>query len=312
MQQSLTVIKIVVPVFLALFFGYFSRQKKIISKEGIAGMRTFIVNFALPVALFRAVGSISYSSDTLVLVVVIFLACAVAFSLGFVLLKLFPKSPRMLPFLITCTESGMIGLALFALLFGIENLPFIAQIGLGCDIFVFTIYSIILRSRDGKGGVLKEVIHNMVTSPIFIGIFLGIIAGTSGLYALVMKTGAGMVLGGVFELFASPITFVMLFVVGYSIKVYKSTIKQVLLTSITRILVMGALCAGVILLLNQLITLDRRTMWAIILLFSLPGPYILPVLASREEDRSFASTALSFHMLISTGIFFVIATLAAG
>lgn len=87
----------------------------------------------------------------------------------------------MLPFLITCTEAGMLGFAFYILLFGVEKLPFVAQAALGCDIFVFTIYSAVLRSRDNNGG-LKETIGTMITSPIFIAIVSGVIIGVSGLY----------------------------------------------------------------------------------------------------------------------------------
>jgi malate permease and related proteins len=311
MEQTITVLKIVIPVFLALFFGNFSKRKNIITGTGIDGLKGFVVNFALPVALFRAFASIQYSADMIISVVIIFLACSIAFLLGLLLLKMFPKLPRMLPFLVTCTEAGMLGFALFSLLFGVEKLPFVAQAALGCDMFVFTIYSAVLRSRSGNGGI-KAVLDGMVSSPIFIAIVLGVLMGASGSFEALMVLSISEIFGGILDLFASPITFVMLFVVGYSIDLSASNLKNALYASGIRVAVMGTLCVLVLLVLSQLIALDRYLMWAIILLFSLPGPYILPVLADNEEDQNFASTALSVHMLISIGIFSIIATFAAG
>ncbi len=311
MEQFNTVLKIIIPVFLALFFGNFSKHKKIITGAGIEGLKSFVVNFALPVALFRAFASIDYSTDMVISVAVIFLACGTAFLLGFMLLKMFPELPQMLPFLITCTEAGMLGFALFSLLFGIEKLHFVAQAALGCDIFVFTIYSAILRSRSGKGGA-RVVLSSMVSSPIFIAIVLGIISGASGAFVMLMQQGIGEIFGGILDLFASPITFVMLFVVGFSIDLSANNLKKALIISGIRIVVMGTLCVLVLLVLNQLIAIEGHLMWAIILLFSLPGPYILPVLVDNENDQSFASTALSVHMLVSIGIFSIIATLTVG
>lgn len=310
MENTITILKIIVPVFLALFFGNFSKRKKIITDAGIDGLRGFVVNFALPVALYRAFASIKYSGDMVISVAVIFTACGIAFSIGFLLLKIFPKLPRMLPFLITCTEAGMLGFALFSLLFGVEKLPFVAQAALGCDIFVFTIYSAKLRSRSGTGGS-KAVFHGMISSPVFIAIVLGVIMGATGSYKALIACGPGEIFSGVLDLFASPITFVMLFVVGYSINLSVSSLKNALYASGIRIVVMGTLCVLVILILSQLIALDRYLMWAIILLFSLPSPYILPVLADNKEDQNFASTALSVHLLISIGIFSIIAALTA-
>lgn len=311
MNQTITVLKIIVPVLLALCIGYYSKKKKIITDEGIGGLKTFVVNFALPAALFRAFASIRYSTDMVISCAVIFFACAVAFSLGFLFIKLFPKLPPMLPFLVTCTEAGMIGFAFYIQLFGVGQLPFVAQAALGCDIFVFTIYSAVLRSRDNNGG-LKETISSMITSPIFIAIVSGVIIGASGLFTKVIDLRIGSVVSAILELLASPITFVMLFVVGYSIDLSAKNILKALYVSVIRIVVMGSMCAVVLLLLNQLITLNRYLTWAIILLFTLPGPYILPVLARKEDNRNFASTALSLHMLISTGIFCIIAALIVG
>jgi len=311
MENIITTLRIVIPVFLALFFGNFSKRKKIITGAGIHGLKGFVVNFALPVALFRAFASIQYSSDMVISVVVIYLACGIAFLLGFLLLRMFPKLPRILPFLITCTEAGMLGFALYSLLFGVEKLPFVAQAALGYDIFVFTIYSAKLRSLSGNGGA-KTVLHGMVSSPIFIAIVLGVLMGASGAYNALIGCGIGEIFSGILDLFASPITFVMLFVVGYSITLSASNLKKALYASGIRIVVMGTLCVLVLLVLGQLITLDRYLMWAIILLFSLPSPFILPVLADNEEDQNFASTALSLHTLISIGIFCIIAALSAG
>ena len=50
--------------------------------------------------------------------------------------------------------------------------------------------------------------------------------------------------------------------------------------------------------------------WALILLFSLPGPYVLPVFARSEADTRYASSCLSLYTLLSVAMFCVIAVLA--
>ena len=50
--------------------------------------------------------------------------------------------------------------------------------------------------------------------------------------------------------------------------------------------------------------------WALILLFTLPGPYVLPVFARGEADARYASSCLSLYTLLSVAMFCVIAVLA--
>jgi len=195
----------------------------------------------------------------LISVEVIYLTCEIEFLLGFLLLRMFPELPRMLPFLITCTEAGMIGFSLYSLLIGIETLLFIARAAMEYGILAFTIYSVKLRSLSGNGGA-QAVLHALFSRPIFIALVLGVFMGAGGAYMALMEYGIGDIFSGIIDLFASPITFVMLFVVGYSMNQSAGNLKKALYTSDIRIAVMGILCVLVLLVLGRLIELDRYLM----------------------------------------------------
>ena len=52
MSQFISVIKRVFPVFLALVLGYLCKRRRIISPEGIEGLKKLSMSFALPATLF--------------------------------------------------------------------------------------------------------------------------------------------------------------------------------------------------------------------------------------------------------------------
>ena len=51
--------------------------------------------------------------------------------------------------------------------------------------------------------------------------------------------------------------------------------------------------------------------WAVVLMFILPAPFVLPVFAGSQKDTAYISTSLSVYTLISILLFAVIAATAA-
>ena len=69
-------------------------------------------------------------------------------------------------------------------------------------------------------------------------------------------------------------------------------------------------CALCVLFLTWTVGMTDLLRWALILLFTLPGPYVLPVFARGEADARYASSCLSLYTLLSVAMFCVIAVLA--
>ena len=118
MNRVIEVLRTVLPVAVMLFFGILCRKKRLISREGINALKSIVVNITLPAVLLHAFASTTYSLMDVVIPVVMFLLCLAAWALGKFSGRLLGLKSKFVPYLTTGFEAGMLGYALFHMLFG--------------------------------------------------------------------------------------------------------------------------------------------------------------------------------------------------
>ena len=305
MTSIFNTLPIITPVIMVIIAGTLSNKYNLIKEQGIDGMRTFITSIALPAALFKAIGTIKMSSDVIISITVISSSILLIMIIGFLLVKIFPKLNPMTPFLVTSFEAGMLGYPLFILLFGIDKLSSIAIFAVGNDLFVFTIYTALLKKKEGNVN-LKTMLQGMFSSPVFVAIVLGLIFSSTNIYYSFEDTIVIKTLFSVLEFFSQAIACIMLFVIGYGISFSKNNIKQVIIISLIRLVLMGIMAFIVLNFLESLMALDKYMRVAIILLFFTPAPYILPIFSKDKNNRAFTSTVLSVNLITSMIAFAII------
>ena len=178
MDFLLSILQTALPVFLALGLGMLCRSLKFLSREGIDALKKVVLNITLPAVLLNAFATTEYSISTAVLPVSMFLVCCLALALGFGLVKLFRGKSKLAPFIASGFEAGMLGYALFSLLFPEESVSRFAILDLGQTLFVFTLYKILLSGKKS----LKAIASDMVKTPILWAVLAGVILGATGLY----------------------------------------------------------------------------------------------------------------------------------
>ena len=127
MTQTLSVLEMVLPVVIMILIGYFCRVSGILSKDGLGGIKSVISNITLPVVLFKAFYATSYSLDSLLMFSIIFISCSLALGCGF-LLNRFVSDSKLMPYLLSGFEVGMLGYALYGLLAGSDQLSYLSLI----------------------------------------------------------------------------------------------------------------------------------------------------------------------------------------
>jgi hypothetical protein len=58
---------------------------------------------------------------------------------------------------------------------------------------------------------------------------------------------------------------------------------------------------------TRVVSINDYTLYAIILVFSLPPVFLLPVFTSNMEETKYASTVISFYTIVSIFAFVIIA-----
>jgi hypothetical protein len=83
--------------------------------------------------------------------------------------------------------------------------------------------------------------------------------------------------------------------------------KPVLLTVLFRLAVTAILCTAACFTIFRFTSFDKELLMALILMFSLPAPFVIPLFADVEGHENYISTSLSLCTLMTIIIFIGIA-----
>lgn len=294
------------PVLVMIVLGYVCHAKSFIDIRGLQGLKSLISNITLPVVLFNAFFCASYSSRTLVLFVVIYTGFGAALAAGFILKRFNKKHARFMPFLLSGAEGGMLGYALYGLITGAQ--AEFATVDLGQTIFAYTTYLAFLKASDGQQVSANLILKNMMTNKCFVGMLLGIIGGASGLGSLLQSSFYGGIYTALTGMIATPTSAIVLIVVGYELNLKKDLLKPVLKTVLSRVLIMGTLLVLISFLSTKLFGFDKDLQVALMILYALPAPFIIPMFAEVGEEGEYISTTLSVNTLLTLLLFIGIST----
>lgn len=302
----ITVIETALPVFLALALGAWCRASGFLTRDGIDVLKKVVINLTLPFVLFDAFATVQYSLSSMVLPAIIFAICCLMLVLGHVIIRLSGMKSRLAPFLASGFEAGMLGFALFALLFPNESASHFAILVLGQELFIFTLYKTLLSGKTD----LKAICHDFVTSPTLIAVVLGIVVGATGLYGKLTQWGVSGIVSAVTDFISAPTGTIILLTVGFDLVLREIPWRKTLGLIVMRLAVAGAMLA-LLILLNRTVLNGIIFEGAAVLLFILPPPYIIPVVADEPEERVQISSSLSALTLITMVLFAVVSVVVS-
>ena len=300
------VLRTVLPVLLMLAIGMLCRRRRLISREGVNALKNVVVNITLPAVLLNAFASTRYTLMDVAIPLLMFAACLAAWALGRLTMRVLGMKSRFVPFLTTGFEAGMLGYALFEMLYGAGRTAEFARFDLGQVLFVFTVYKLLLGREGREKADLGKLAREMVFSPIIIAIVVGVLLGATGLYRALEASGISSVFDACTTFVSAPTSAIILLTIGYDLVLgdipWASTGKVVAL----RFVIMMVLRTAFILILNALWPAAGLAA-AINVMFILPPPFVLPVFADDAQQRTYVSSALSVSTLVAIAGFAVMA-----
>ena len=308
MNPVLDALRTILPVLLMLFLGALCRRKALISREGIQALKTVAVQIALPAVLLHTFAVTQYSLRDILIPLMMFGVCVAAWLLGKVLGPKLRMASPFVPYLTTGFEAGMLGYALFTLLYGSGRVAEFARIDLGQVLFVFTLYKILLNRDEGKTTSPKQLIREMAFSPIILAIAAGVILGATGLYRALEPSGVTALLDACTDFVSAPTAALILLAIGYDLVFDDIPWKDALSVVGLRLAIMAVL-GGAMFAALRLLWPDMHSEAAVVLMFLLPPPFVLPVFATGENQRTYVSAALSLSTLVSIIGFAVLAVI---
>ena len=301
------ILSMVLPVLTMILLGRLCAARGILNDERHAGLKAIIGDILLPVVLFNAFFTAQYDGKLLLVFALVFSSCLVALLAGFALKRFVKPYDRYMPLLMTSFEGGMLGYALYALVAGQSQTAMYAMVDIGQTMFAYTVFLAALKSAEGGRMSPGAMVSNMVHNKACIGMTLGIVLGALGVHKMIAPTAVGTVLTELISFITAPTSALILLVVGYQLNFSKKLMKPVAITLALRTVVMLAVFGLVSLILFAIIPYDKLLMLALMLQYTLPAPFIIPLFADLKEDGEYVSTSLSMGTLLSVVLFVFVA-----
>lgn len=313
-----------IPVFFLIILGAILGKRGFFSFEMIEGLKKVITFIALPAVLFNAFSHLKVEGKLALLALSVFAACGLMGILGYLFSRLFRLPRPSTVFLFQGFEAGMLGYGLYIALYGQNRVNFFATADLGQVVFVFTVLMAQLkRSEAGEPRVEgsvptgtfhpMELLKNMILSPVILAIALGLLASVFFPEAGDTPWGEGGALVPLLRLLSSLTTPLICLVVGFGLKdlQLRGTGRAFALVGLRLATALGV---GLVVALgiSRALGFPSLQAVAVLVLFILPPPFIIPVFRSAEHDRTFISAVLSLHTVVSIIAVTLLAAIVSG
>lgn len=311
MELALKIAQMVVPVVAMICLGCICRRKQYIDDKGLAGLKGLIGNITLPVVLFNAFLTAQYNGRVLLVFAVVYAGFGIALAFGFMTRAFVKPYDRFMPFLLTSAEGGMLGYALFALLAGNGATSVFATVDIGQTVFAYTVFMSGLKIMDGKKTGVADVVKSLASNKACIGMAAGILLGISGAGALILNSPAAGIVRELISFITAPTAGVILIIVGYELELKKELLGPVLKTVCMRLAILAVVLAAGSFIIFSVTPFDKELFMAMLLMYSLPAPFIIPLYADTGKDGAYISTTLSVGTLMTVVFFIGIAAYSA-
>ena len=309
MNQWMTVLQIITPIFAAVGFGILAKRKNMISAEQMQGLQQYVMKFGLPCVVFNSCYGAKISAEAVT---------SMALVVPLVLLSsvwAFRSREKWggyhnFPMLFSAKETGMLGIPLFMTLFGVEQAYRVGVLDLAQSVIAIPCIAI-LAADAGKNPTVGEITKKVVKSSLLIMSVLGLVLNLSGAAAWMNGVGIGGIITETTGFLSQPVSAAMLFSVGYNFSMGKDSRGEIFRMAAIHFALFAVFCGimqGVLLLLGEV---DAETRWAVLLYCMLPCSYLSPSLGRSEEEYTISSGVCSILTVVSLAIFCVIAAIVA-
>ncbi len=303
------ILEALLPVLLMMGLGAFCKTRGWLKQESINGLKFLATKIILPVAIFHALSTADYSSSIFKIVLIMFCMLLISFGAGF-LVKGFVKPPyrKYVPFLVSVYEGGMMAYPLYTNLCGTENLSQIAVLDIAGLLFGFSVYMSLLRAVDGseKMGV-RDICLDAVKNPAFIATVLGILCGLTGIVRGLLESSAGDLYLICESMITSPLSAIILLIVGYELKPDRALMIPCLKTLLLRMAVQAVMILGVLAAVHRFAGRNQLLDLAVLIYMSAPATFSLQTFVKTEEGSTYIATTNSLYCFISIAVYAIAA-----
>ena len=299
----------VLPIILLCVLGVIIRKTDLLKQSAIDGIKLLVVQFALPAVLFRTFLTMAFQKEYILISLAMFVLLLLLFFVGIAYNRISVLAHVLTLFLMTGFAFGLLGIPLFSIAFGEENLGIISVLGFGHEVFIWFVLITLLRMKlSGEGFGLSSV-KGFIKSPLIISILTGLSLNLLGISRLFETNPLLKGVDQTLQYMGSLATPLILLTIGYGLRFKKEYIIKsigfVLLRFIT-VFTVGYIFKFIVFdrLIGQSVMFDNAYFTFLVL----PGLFSLPIFVGKSgkaEDEELANNVIMLNTLVSLGVFLI-------
>lgn len=306
----------IIPVILLLALGYTIKHRRLANEEHMAILKKGIIYLTLPAVFFLTFKNMELKASHLAISLVMFIFLWLLYYIGVGLKKILPGHSDILPFMVTGSSFGLLGLPLIVGVYGVDNAGAISIYGIGHEFFAGIVYLALLKSVLGGEKFSKDTVVSFAKSPLILSITAGIIVNLTRFDRVIdgffLLKGIELTL----ESLAAVTTPLILMVVGYGIRIEKAYIKPAIMMVVLRLtvfLTVGFVLRALVLnpMFGGMTPLENLALFTFLVL---PPPYSSAIFIyefNTVENTYIANNVLVIGTLLCV-MFFGVGVLIAG
>lgn len=308
----LTALSKVLPVFLLILLGVGLRRWRFVGPETVQDLRKLVVNITLPAVLFLAFSQVTLEPQYLVIVAIMFVACLLALLLGRWLGGPLRVNSAYLPSLLTGFEAGMMGYAIYAAVYGAQNVYKFGIVDLGQVLFVFFVLVPGLERLTHGAKPLRATALSFLKTPVILAILGGLLfkaTGLTELFAASPLLNSGLETLGLLGAMTTPLVAL---VIGYELTLRAGALAKPVRTVAVRLLIWLPFGLALsVFVVGRLLGLDQEFQAAVLTMVLLPPPFVIPMFMARatEEDANYVVNTLTLATLVTLFAYALVPTI---
>lgn len=298
-------ITILFPVFFMLLLGVTARKKNWITPEQKAGANAVIFKLLFPILVFNLMLTVSVERSSVYIVGYVLTVFLISMAVG----KLFTgftgkKYSHFSWLLMATTEGGNVALPLYLSIVGASSNTVIFDIA--GSILCFVCLPVLVAKIASSGVSAKELLKNIFSNSFVLAVIFGLALNLTGAYDALQQSVWYELYTGTIDRATSPIVGMILFILGYDIRIDKDTIGPIIRLGVVRILFYAFVIAGFFVFFPAMMQ-DKTYLMAVLIYFMSPTGFgMLPVIApvfKTDEDASFVSAFMSVYMVVTLAVY---------
>lgn len=291
------------PVFLMLILGLISRIKNWVTPVQKEGANTIVFQILFPVLIFNVLLTASIEPSMVYVVGYVFIAFMIALLIGRATGHLSSqKYAHFSHYLLTTVEGGNVALPLYTSIVGVAYATNTVIFDLAGSLMAFVVIPIMVAKSGNQKTSHRELIKQICTHPFVIAVVLGLLGNITGFYNWLSQSAFIDLYTQTISMVTSPIMSMILFIIGYDLRVDMKNITSLLRLIGLRLFIYVGIILGFFILFPSLMA-DKTYMLAVLIYFMCPTGFAIPMMVSPlfkdNEDNSFASAYISLYMIIT-------------